>query len=108
MNQADEEGEVISSYTLQQAIEDGVLVPIFEDKWPQLSGGVPIVATDHVCGRINDQRLRRVWDDFVVWKRDVEPGLPEADRLFTTKVYGDTVWVIEDGTAFTIMYPEDY
>ena len=36
------------------------------------------------------------------------PGLEEEDRLFQTKMNGHRVWVIEDGTAFTMMFPEDY
>jgi hypothetical protein len=36
------------------------------------------------------------------------PTLPEEDRLFTTTMNGDTVWVIEDDAAYTLMYPEDY
>jgi hypothetical protein len=30
---------VISVYTLDQAVEDGVLVEIVKDRWPELSGG---------------------------------------------------------------------
>ena len=34
-------GEVIYSYTLEQAIDDGVLVPIFANRWKELTGGKP-------------------------------------------------------------------
>jgi hypothetical protein len=34
--------------------------------------------------------------------------LPEEEQLFHTSMNGQNVWVIEDGTAFTLMYPEDY
>jgi hypothetical protein len=37
--------EVITIYSLKQAIEDGVLVEIFKNRWGELSGGKPIVAT---------------------------------------------------------------
>ena len=33
---------VIYSYTWQQAVEDGSLVEIFKNRWPELSGGKPI------------------------------------------------------------------
>jgi hypothetical protein len=36
------------------------------------------------------------------------PTLPEEDRMFVTSINGKKVWVIEDGQAFTMMYPEDY
>ena len=35
-------------------------------------------------------------------------ALPEEDRLFSTTINRETVWVIEDGAAFTLMYPSDY
>jgi hypothetical protein len=44
----------------------------------------------------------------VQWKHKVEPTLPEEERLFKTTMNMETVWVIEDGAAFTLMYPEDY
>src|SRR5207245_8393324 len=43
-----DDADVISTYTLQQAIEDGVLVEIFKNRWKTLSGGKPIVATAHL------------------------------------------------------------
>jgi hypothetical protein len=41
MTRADD-ANVIFAYTLDQAIEDGVLVEIFKHRWGQLSGGKPI------------------------------------------------------------------
>jgi hypothetical protein len=36
------------------------------------------------------------------------PKLAEEERKFHTKMNSETVWVIEDGAAFTLLYPEDY
>ena len=36
------------------------------------------------------------------------PTLPEEEQMFHTTMNGKKVWVIEDGAAFTLMYPEDY
>jgi hypothetical protein len=49
-----------------------------------------------------------IWNEFVHWQQHVMPTLPEAERLFHTTMDGETVWVIEDGVAFTLMYPDDY
>ena len=100
--------DVITVYTLKEAIEDGVLVEIFKNRWGELSGDKPIVATRHLYEEVSLAGLREIWNEFVVWKRDVMPALPEEERLFHTKMNGVTVWVIEDGAAFTLMYPEDY
>jgi hypothetical protein len=49
-----------------------------------------------------------IWNAFVHWQQTVMPTLPEADRLFHTSMNEKTVWIIADGEAFTLMYPEDY
>jgi hypothetical protein len=100
--------EVITIYSLKQAIEDGVLVEIFKNRWSELSGGRPIVATAHLFESVSLAGLQEIWNEFADWKRRVERTLPEEERLFSTKMNGLTVWVIEDGAAFTLMYPEDY
>ena len=105
----DEEfGELISVYSLEQAIEDGVLVEVFKNRWQELSQGKPIVATSHLFTQVSLAGLLDIWNEYVDWRRHTEPFLPEAERHFHTRVNGETVWVIEDGAAFTLMYPVDY
>jgi hypothetical protein len=99
---------VISSYPLDQAIKDGVLVEIFKNRWHELSGGKPIVATTHLFNEISLAGLMEIWNEFVQWQKTIMPTLLEAERLFHTTMNGDTVWVIADDAAFTLMYPEDY
>jgi hypothetical protein len=100
--------EVISRYPLAQAIKDGILVEIFKNQWDELSGGKPIVATIHLFHEISLAGLMEIWNEFVHWQKTVMPTLPEAEQLFTTTMNGEIVWVIEDGAAFTLMYPDDY
>jgi hypothetical protein len=107
MNQFDDV-EMISTYTLKQAVEDGVLVEIFKNRWDELSGGKPIVATAHLFGEVSLAGLLEIWNEFVSWRKHVMMKLPEEDQFFTTTMNGNTVWVIEDDTAYTLMYPEDY
>ena len=103
-----DDAEVISAYPLEKAIKDGVLVEIFKNRWPELSGGKPIVATTHLFNEVSLAGLMEIWNEFVHWQKHVMPTLREVDRLFHTTMNGETVWVIEDGVAFTFMYPEDY
>jgi hypothetical protein len=100
--------EVITEYSLKQAIEDGVLVEIFKKRWKELSGGKPIVATMNVFEQISAAALMDIWNGFVLWKKYVRRKLPEEKRLFSTEVNDMTVWVIEDAVCYTIMYPTDY
>ena len=103
-----DDAEIISTYTLKQAIADGVLVEIFKNRWDELSNGKPIVATSHLFGAVSLAALREIWNEFVSWRDNIMPTLPEADRLFSTTMNSDTVWVIEDDAAYTLMYPQDY
>src|SRR5918999_5983680 len=100
--------EVISAYPLKQAIEDGVLVEIFKNRWEELSGGKPIVATAYLFKEVSLAGLMEIWNEFVTWQKQVRPTLPEEQQLFATTMNSKTVWVIADGAAFTLMYPEDY
>lgn len=103
-----EDTDIIASYPLEQAVEDGVLVELLKHRWPELTGGKPIVATSHLFSEVSIAGLMEIWNEFVQWKKAVEPTLPEEERLFKTTMNSETVWVIEDGAAFTLMYPEDY
>ena len=100
--------DIITSYPLDQAVADGILVELVKHRWPKLSGGKPIVATSHLFSEVSLAGLMEIWNEFVQWKKAVEPTLPEEERLFKTSMNLKTVWVIEDGAAFTLMYPEDY
>ena len=99
---------VIYEYTLEQAVEDGALVEVFRNRWTTLSAGKPIVATSQVMERVSRAALQEIWNAYVDWKRNVEPALAEAERLFRTSMNGETLWVLEDGNAYTILYPEEY
>ena len=66
---------VIIEYTLQQAIADGVLVELFKNRWNTLSGGKPIVATDHLFGEVTPSGLLEIWNEFVEWRTQVSPTL---------------------------------
>jgi len=98
----------IFTYLLDQAIEDGVLVEVFKDMWETLSQGKPIVVTRRLFADANLHLLFGVVTQFARWKTTVMPTLPEEDRLYTDKVKGKTVWVIEDPQAVTLLYPGEY
>ena len=103
-----DEDNVIFEYTLQQAIADGVLVELFKNLWSELSGGKPIVATSHLFSEVSLAGLREIWNEYVQWRKNVMPTLPEEEQMFTTSMNNEKVWVIEDGQAYTLLYPDDY
>jgi len=103
-----DEESILSEYSLEQAIEDGVLVEVFKNRWEQLTGGKPIVATRHVFSIVSLAAIQDIWAEYVDWKLTVEPTLPKEERLFVMQMNGKKVWVIEDQQAITILYPEDY
>ena len=97
-----EDFPIISKYPLSQAILDGILVRIGE------ANGKPIVATSHIREKFGVDDLLRIFHEFEDWDKDVRPGLPEEEQLFAATYANRKVWVIEDDTAYTVMYPEDY
>jgi len=101
-------GTVFHEYTLDQAVADGELVEIFTNRWNKLSGGKPIVVTRHLFAEVTPAALFEIWNEYVHWRKAVMPTLPEAEQMFVTSVNDKKVWVIEDGQAFTMLYPEDY
>ena len=97
-----EDMNIIDIYSRQQAVDDGMLVEVL--RW----NGIPVMASAHISDELGLNQLLDIWRRFRFWKEQEEPKLSEQDRLFHTEKNGKKVWVIEDGEAFTIMYPEDY
>jgi hypothetical protein len=99
---------VVYEYTLAQAIADGVLVELFKNRWENLTRGKPLVVTAAVWNEISPAGLKEIWNEYIEWRTHDMARLSEEDQLFQTKMNGNSVWVIEDGQAFTILYPDDY
>jgi len=93
---------------MQEALADGVFVEVFENRCPELSRGKPIVATAHIMAELSLAAIQEIGNDYVAWRRQAMLALPAAEQLFTTTLNSEEVWVIEDGHAFTVLYPEDY
>ncbi len=82
-----------------------MLAEIFKNRWEELSGGKPIVATANLYNKVSLAGLMEIWNEYSA-KRDIQNFYnPE---LFVTEMDGNKVWVKEDENAFTLMYPEDY
>ena len=100
MYESFDDTEIIAKYTVQQAVEDGVLVEIFKKRSKDLSGGEPIVATTHIYEDISLSGLLEIWNEFVTSRKSEMPALAEEDRHFVTTMNGEKVWVMEDVAAF--------
>jgi hypothetical protein len=101
-----EDVEIIDAYPLSQALADGILVKLCDIRF-----GIeikPLVATSHLLAEIDRESVMKVWDEYVTWRQTIMSKLKEEDQMFVTKVNGKKVWIIEDGAAFTAMFPEDY
>ncbi len=103
-----DDAPVVHTYTWEQAEADGQIFRIFESRWEQLSGGKPILATIGVSSAFSLAACQEVWNEYAGWRRDVEPTLAEEDKLFSTTMNDQTIWVIEDGLTFVLMLPEEY
>jgi hypothetical protein len=97
-----EDWPIISKYTCQDAIEDGVLNEVYH--WR----GKPVVSTAGINQDFELSEILTIFNRFKDWKKNVEPTLAEEDRLFSTEANNAKVWVIEDGESYTILYPHEY
>lgn len=100
--------EVITIYSIREAIDHGALVEVFRRSWEWLTGGKPVVASSNVNGEISPEEMQGVWNKFVDWRKRTKPKVGEKERVFSTTVRHMTVWVIEDDMSKMILFPEDY
>lgn len=101
------DGEIIHTYTLVEALEDGVLIPVIVDRIRLIPPQPIIVMTVSVAETVDHDGLQRIWDAYCAWFATAHL-LPEEDRLFTIEVDGQTVWVIEDEQSICVLFPEDW
>ena len=101
--------EVISKYSREQAVEDGVIIEL------GAVGKVPVLATSncfHKAGLDNPlQRRGVVLEALEALKRhDSEDSAGYKLRVLHKGIAADydCLWVVYDGEAVTIMLPEDY
>jgi hypothetical protein len=95
---------VIFEYTLMQAIADGVLHPL---GWA--GNGQPLIGTAGTVADLPHGEIHELFDRYFNWSREVAPTLKEEDRMFVaTANNGQTVWIIDDGAAITLLYPSEY
>ena len=46
--------------------------------------GKPIVATAHLFSQVSLAGLLEIWNEYVEWRTNVMPTLPEEDQMFVT------------------------
>jgi hypothetical protein len=59
-----------------------------------------MVATRSVYKALSLAALREIWNEFVVWNREIKPTLPDEEQLFATHMNDQKIWVLEDSQAF--------
>jgi hypothetical protein len=116
-----ENDEIISRYTRESAIEDGVLIDITEQA-RETGIRLPTVVTDHLHHVLEDIPERSSGQDWrgrlhdVLWMTflKLKSMQTRQDEEFPAEVKvvidGEmqTLWAVIDGDGLTIMYPEDY
>jgi len=98
--------EIISTYTLEQAIADGVLIPILSSDWDWLTHGKPVVATAAIVHDVPELELKRMWNAFAKLRNRVKDA---GERPLVKNQYnGKTIWIVEDEVSVAYMYPNEY
>ena len=104
-------GEVISTYTEDQAIEDGVLVYPFPNRWPWLlitnSVHADCVAKSKK-GRTYDQALIPLLMDCIMETQSQMKRDPQCDLVVLENTVAGTVWIRPNSKGgMTVMKPSD-
>ena len=96
------DAEVISTYTLEQAIEDGVLVRV------GLCGKYPVIFTSNLFSEGYEDKGKRM----TLVNKGLEmlkvPDPEDTEYMRLRVIEKDKIWVIADGQAITFMKPSDY
>ena len=95
--------EVIYTYTREQAIEDGVLVPVGH------IGNQSVVFTSNLFadGYEDEQKRKELVNRGLTMLRQPDPE--DSDYMKLRVIEKDKIWVIwHAGEGFTFMRPEDY
>lgn len=97
-----DEPEVIYAYTREQAIEDGVLVPV------GMAGNQSVVFTSNLFADGYEDKDKRI----ALVNRGLEmlrqPNPEDSEHMKLRVIEKDKIWVIWNGEGFTFMKPEDY
>ena len=102
-NNTNEDFEVIYTYTREQAIEDGVLVPVGH------IGNQSVVFTSNLFadGYEDEQKRKELVNRGLEMLRQSDPE--DTDYMKLRVIEKDKIWVIwHAGEGFTFMKPEDY
>ncbi|OVE80125.1 hypothetical protein BVY01_00800 [bacterium I07] len=95
---------VISVYTQDQAIDDGILVPV-----GRLNTGQQVVFTRNLfeTGGYEDleKRLELIQTGITLLNK---PDPEDSPFMRLRVIEKDRIWVIADGNGLTFMRPEDY
>lgn len=114
---------VISRYTREQAIDDGVLVDVTLQA-RETGIALPTVITDHLHNVLADIPRGRIGQDYrgrlhdTLWmtflklkamqgRNNPEPAFPAQVEVIIDRSMVK-LWIVVDGDGLTIMYPEDY
>ena len=102
-------GEIISEYTDQQAVEDGVLHHPYPKRWPWLLITQTVFAACcDVDGRTFDQCLVPLLMDCIMAVQGAMKTKKEPPIVLEGTIAG-TVWIMPNGSGgMTVMTPEDY
>ena len=94
--------DIISRYTQEQAIEDGVLVKV------GTCGRLPVVFTSNLFYDGYEKQEKRT----ELVKKGLEmlrqPDKEDTDYMKLRVIEKDKIWVILDGNGITFLKPEDY
>lgn len=99
-----DDAEVISVYTDEQAVEDGVLIPVLFGEISRITNTV--MSDFEINGKVNAEH-------FFSFMKKASAELEEQqkkrdDWFYSVTIEGSKYFLVDNGSGFTLMKPQDY
>ncbi len=99
-----DDAEVISVYTDEQAVEDGVLIPVLFGEISRITNTV--ISDFEINGKVNADKFFKFMNTS---KRELEARRKEKDDwLYSATIEDRKYFLVDNGSGFTLMKPQDY
>ncbi len=99
-----DDAEIIDVYTDEQAIEDGVIVPVFFGLINRITNNL---LSDFIKDEKLDEERFGKFMNAVVQEFESQRKI-KVDWFYKITIEGNSYFIAENGKGFTLMKPEDY
>lgn len=69
----------------------------------------PVLVSAHLSQRLTAEELIKLFDSYLTWLEEVEPYCTKRNLVYSIPdSTGEVIWIVDDGPAITLTYPQEY